>query len=171
MRIDQSSLIKGIVIGLGITFAVILIFSFGVFVGHKKAYFSYRWSDNYHRDFWGGSPKFFKPKPYFSGHGAFGEVIDVGSKQLIIEDSDDVEKVILTSDKTKIIEGFQEIGLDKIKVGDKIAVIGAPKENNNGKIEARLIRLFPDEDKDKNDDKSKTQKENDNNSKEDNESD
>lgn len=144
MKTKQSHLIKGIVIGLGVAFAAIFVFSLGMFVGHKKAYFSYRWGENYHQDFW-GPPKFFHTKPFFGGHGVSGKVISADSKQLIVQDRDNIEKIVLIMDETEIVKDFQKIKISEIKTGDYVAVIGSPKEKDNGRIEARLIRLFPKE--------------------------
>lgn len=132
---------KGLSIGLGAALVLIVVFSFGVFVGEQKARFSYRWGERYNQFFGGprlGMPG--GPRGFFGGHGTFGIVIKKEKNSLVIKGADNAEKIILITKDTKAIKGREEVKLDDIKVDDHATVIGSP--NSKGQIEAKLIRLF-----------------------------
>jgi len=61
----------------------------------------------------------------------------------VIKSRENVEKVIITAEDTTITKG-QETIKDGLKVGDRVVIIGSPDEQ--GQIEAKLIRLFNGED-------------------------
>lgn len=136
------------------SFAVLLfVFKVGVFVGYKKAQFSYRWGENYQRNFAGPRRGFlgdikrgFGDKDFINAHGTFGEIIKIDTATsseksiLIVKGKDDAEKTIIVSNKTIIVKGRDAVKIDDIKVDAIIAVIGSP--NEQGQIEARLIRVF-----------------------------
>jgi RNase P/RNase MRP subunit p29 len=143
MNNQQHSFIRGLLIGVGLVFAVLLIFSFGVFVGEQKARFSYRWGENYHR-FFGGPPiGLGRPKGFFGGHGTVGTVVKKEKNQLIIRGPDNAEKVVLVTKNTYILKWRQKLALKEIKVGDRLVVLGQP--NKRGQIKAGLIRVFAKE--------------------------
>ena len=52
----------------------------------------------------------------------------------------DVEKLIITTKDTAIQKGRETIKKEELKVGDQIVIIGSP--NEEGQIEAKLIRVF-----------------------------
>lgn len=139
--------LKWIIIAL-IGFAVvILIFSAGMFVGGIKAQFSYRWAESYHKNFAGPKGGFFgdwrKPPPFpgdfIEGHGSFGEIIELNDTGFVIKGQGDIEKVIVTTENTIIKKGKITIK-NELAVGDRVVIIGAP--NEQGQIEAKLIRVF-----------------------------
>ncbi|MFH1758981.1 MAG: hypothetical protein ABH822_00255 [Patescibacteria group bacterium] len=131
--------LKWIIIALLGLALVIFIFCVGVFVGEAKARFSYGWADNYHRNFAGPKQGFFGnwqqvPRDDFiSGHGVFGEIIEINESELVIKGRDDVEKIIILNSETAVKQ--------KLEVGGLVVVIGSPTEE--GKIEAEIIRLLP----------------------------
>ena len=53
---------------------------------------------------------------------------------------DDVEKTVLVSEKTAITAHRKSLKVSDLKVDDQAVIIGAP--NEQGQIEAKLIRLF-----------------------------
>lgn len=137
---QQAHLIRGILIGLGVAFSVLLIFAFGVFVGEQKARFSYRWGESYHR-FFGGPPLGpGRPRGFFSGHGTAGVLVKKEKARLIIRSPDNIERIILIDKDTFIVKGRERLNLEDIKEGDRLVVIGEP--NNKGQVKARLIRVF-----------------------------
>ena len=142
---DQESrnrLLAGIAIALGAAFAIIVIFSFGMFVGEQKARFYYRWGQNYHREFGGPPPpmQFGRPRGLFGGHGAAGTVIKKEPAKLLLRSPDNAEKVILISKDTYFVKGRDKAGFKDIKENSRIVVVGSP--DNKGRIKARLIRIF-----------------------------
>lgn len=144
-KINRDTL-KWVVIGLAGFAVVILIFGAGMFVGGMKAKFSYRWAENYHRNFAGPREGFFSKlrefptRDFISGHGSFGEVIEIKDKEFVIKSRENIEKVIVIKDDTIITKGRKRIK-DGLAVGDNVVIIGSP--NDEGKIEAKMIRIIP----------------------------
>lgn len=142
----QSKKFTKTLCGVSVAIAVLFVFQAGVFVGYKKASFSHRWGDNYHRAFGERKHKgaFYKggfQKDFSVAHGSVGKIISVSLPSITIEDSDDTEKIALLSDKT-IIRRFREtISPTDLKMDDFVVVIGSP--DDQGRIEASLIRLMP----------------------------
>ncbi|MFA5076108.1 MAG: hypothetical protein WC480_01685 [Patescibacteria group bacterium] len=142
-KIFQSKVFKGLIIGLGVLIILLLVFKAGMVVGIKKADFSCRWSDNYHRNFGGPQGGFlggFDDRNFMDAHGVFGQIIKIDGQTLIIKGPDNVEKIVLL-DGASIMRGKDNIQPTELKIDDPIVVIGSP--NNDGQIEAKLIRIMP----------------------------
>jgi hypothetical protein len=139
----KSKLFKWLLLTIAYLIVILLIFNLGVFVGFKKAKYSYRWGENYHQMFGGprgGFMQDFQGKDFTAGHGTVGQVIKVEDKSIIVSGPDQVEKIIKLTDQTEIRQGREIIKTDQIKTGDLIVAIGSP--NDDGTIEAKLIRRF-----------------------------
>jgi len=136
-----------IIIGLLTIVALVSVFGLGVFVGKKKAEFSYRWAEHYHQMFAGprfgffGKWRGFLREEFIEAHGSVGEIIKIEGNNLIVKGKDNIERVIVVNEKTVIKRGLKDIKISDLKVGDVIVVIGSP--NDKGQIEAKLIRVFP----------------------------
>jgi hypothetical protein len=150
MEERRHDILKWIIVGLLAIVAIVLVFGLGVFVGEKKAKFSYHWAENYHRMFAGPKAGFLgnlkmPPFPPFDefieGHGTFGEIIKIEGNNLVVKGRGNVEKVIVVTEKTVIKSGRKDIKFSDLKIGDMIVIIGSP--NDKGQIEAKLIRVFP----------------------------
>lgn len=146
IKIKHDTL-KRIIIGLAGFVILILVFGLGMFVGANRARFSYRWAENYHRNFGGPKEGFMNdlrmspPKGEFiQGHGIFGEIIQIGNSDIVIKGQDNAEKIIVISKDTVITIGRRAITKTDLKVGEQVVIIGSP--NDEGQIEARLIRVF-----------------------------
>jgi hypothetical protein len=136
---------------LGTLFSLMVlavIFGLGMFVGFKKAKFSYKWGENYQRNFAGPRGGFFENfsrdfmgKDFVDSHGTIGQIIKIDGLDIIIKDRDGVEKVIATNDATSIKRLSEDVKITDLKVDDYIITIGDP--NDSGKIDARLIRIMP----------------------------
>lgn len=145
IRLD---IFKWVIVGLACFIIIVLIFSLGMFIGGMKAQFSYRWAESYHKNFAGPGGGFlegwrkplFPPGDFIEAHGAFGEIIEVKNTEFVIKGRGDVEKVILITDKTIIQEGREKVKKEDLKAGNWVVVIGSP--NEEGKIEAKMIRIF-----------------------------
>jgi len=151
-KINRDTL-KWVIIVLTGLAVIVLIFSVGMVVGGMKAKFSYRWAESYHKNFAGPRSGFFGdwrnmpplPEDFIEGHGAFGEIIELspstGSEQesFVIKGRGDIEKIIIVTEDTIIKKGTETIK-DGLKVGDHLVIIGSP--NEEGQIEAKLIRIF-----------------------------
>lgn len=150
-KLFQSKSFKVGLIVLGAFIVLLLVFKAGVFVGYKKAQFSYRWGENYHRNFAGPRGGFFGDfgrdfgdrGDFINAHGTFGSVIKVDGNTIIVKDKDNVEKTVLISDNTVINKSRETIKVSDLKVDDSIVIIGSP--NEQGQIEAKLIRVFDKE--------------------------
>lgn len=120
---------------------LLLTFELGVMVGFRGADFSCNMDKNYSRNFGGmdfGSPG----KERFDGaHGIFGQIIKIDPNSIIIKDVDSSEKVIAINDNVTIKKLKESIKISDLKVDDRIVVIGNP--NENGEVEAKLIRWIP----------------------------
>jgi len=146
---SSRDILKGIIIGLAVFVVIVLIFGAGIFVGGMKAKFSYRWAESYHENFagprggflgdWRQLPPF--PGDFIESHGTFGQIIKIEGNTLIIKGRGDVEKVVLVTEKTIIQSGRKDIKILDLKVDDQVVIIGSP--NEQGQIEAKLIRVFP----------------------------
>lgn len=139
----QSRAFKRTVYVLAGLAVALLIFQAGVYVGYRKAAFSYRWGENYSRNF-GGRPPGFPPPPmgheYMEAHGTSGSVIKVEGDDIVIKDDDDVEKTVVTNAGTVIRRRAQTLKISDLKVGDSVVVIGSP--DDQGRITANFIRVF-----------------------------
>lgn len=138
---------KGVIITLGIVLGLIilfLVFRAGMFYGIKKSKFNLEWGRNYGRFF--GEPRmnFFReshPKERMgNAFGNAGTILSVSSNSIVMQANDGNEKVINVDANTLIHFQRTNISIKDLKVGDKIIVIGEPKED--GTIQARLIRVF-----------------------------
>ena len=143
-KISQSKMFKAIIICIAGLIILLLGFMAGMTVGFRKAGFSYRWGENYYRSFSGPRPEFpmnMAGRDFLMGHGVLGSIIKIASSTLVIQGSDNVENVILVGKDTKIMRFREVISINDLKVNDNVVVIGSP--NDNGQIEAKLIRVMP----------------------------
>lgn len=147
---QKRDVLKWVIIGLAGFVVLILVFGAGMKVGALKARYSYRWAENYQRNFAGPRGGFlgnfrqgFEGRDFINAHGVFGEIIEITKvgldTALVIKGQDDVEKIIITTKDTTVKKGMETMK-DYLKVGDHVVVIGTP--NEQGQIEAKLIRLF-----------------------------
>lgn len=143
----NRDVLKWVIVGLAGFVIVVLIFSAGMFVGGAKARFSYRWAESYHKNFAGPKSGFFgdwrmlpPPGDFIESRGTFGEIIKINDSDFVAKGQSDVEKVILITEGTIIQKGRDTIKKEELKVGDRVVVIGS--SNENGQIEAKLIRVF-----------------------------
>ncbi|KKW21970.1 MAG: hypothetical protein UY62_C0014G0009 [Parcubacteria group bacterium GW2011_GWF2_50_9] len=142
---QNRDVLKWVIIGLAGFVILVLVFGAGVKVGTLKARYSYRWADNYHKNFAGprggflGDWQRFPAGDFIGGHGAFGEIIEIKDNGFVVKGRENVEKVIITAEDTTITKGRETIK-DGLKVGDRVVIIGSP--NEEGQIEAKLIRVF-----------------------------
>jgi len=151
----NRDILKWGVVGLAGFAVVVLIFGAGMIIGGMKAKFSYRWAENYHKNFAGPREGFlgdWRKAPlsedFIEGHGAFGEIIELnpstgsGQNSFVIKGRGDMEKIVIIGQDTVIKKGKETVE-DGLKVGDRAVIIGSP--NEEGQIEAKLIRLFGEE--------------------------
>ena len=140
----HSSLFHAILAGIGAVIVLLLVFGAGVAVGLQKASFSYRWGENYQRNFGGPRGGFLgmpMDRDFINGHGIAGSVLKIDGATLVIKGEDNVERTIVTSDKTIVRNRDETVQAADLKVDDRVVVIGSP--NSQGQIEAKFIRVLP----------------------------
>ena len=145
-KIHQSVKVRIAVIVLIVIAVMILIFQAGIFVGYKKAEFSYRFGDNYYRTFGGNKDDFGQGflrggKDLLGGHGAVGNIVRVSLPTFVVAGPDKVEKVVLVNSDTVFRKFRDGIDAKDLKVGDFVTILGSP--DDKGQVVANLIRIMP----------------------------
>lgn len=133
-----------------LAFIVLLgAFKLGETVGFRRAEFSYKWGQRYMDNFGprtmgprtGMMRPQFEQEPFLMGHGIAGPIISIASSTLVIQDRDQVEKVITVNSDTRIMKFRDEVSISDVRVGDMAVIIGSP--DSNGEISAKVIRILP----------------------------
>ena len=151
-KIAESKKYQKILMLVVILVLVFLIFQVGVFVGLRKAEFSFHMGDNYYRAFNGGPNSFgFMGRNGMMGlpgenlvgaSGAIGKIIKIQLPKIFVEDRSNIEKTITVESETLIRSMRNNLKSSDLKVGDFVTVIGEPNESE-GTIDAKLIRVIP----------------------------
>jgi len=139
-----SKTLRGFILGILVVLIFLLVFKAGTIVGFRKADFSCRWSDNYHKNFAGPEGGFMNglnDREFMDANGVMGQIIKIDNDTLIIKGRDNMEKVVLIGDKTDIRRFRDAVKSSDLKVDEYVVIIGEP--NNDGQIEAKFIRLMP----------------------------
>lgn len=158
-EIAKSKTFKIIISAISILIIALIIFKVGMFVGFKKAEFSCQWMKHY-------IPNFVRPqsnnksdwmmefneKNTLKSHGTFGKIINLNINndkncELIVKEENDGEKIVLIKNDTLIEKMKKNIKPTDLNINDFIVVIG--ENNENGQIEAKLIRIIPNPPMDK----------------------
>ncbi|MFH1145831.1 MAG: hypothetical protein V1707_02610 [bacterium] len=143
-EILQSQAFKITLWAIGVLAVFLVVFGAGMTVGYQKARFSYRWGENYHRNFGGPKEGFFSEignKEFIESHGVFGQIIKIDGGILVVKGKDEVEKIVAVKDMTAIKRLRETVKIANLKVNDYLVVIGDP--NEQGQIEAKFIRVMP----------------------------
>jgi len=136
----------------GVVLVALLVFQAGVFVGYRKASFSYGWGERYFRGF-GERERFTMPRgvggmmrggfPAFSdAHGVVGRIVSIELPTFVVSGKDGVEKVVRIATTTAIHSMRDLATSTDLKADDTVVVFGTP--NADSEIEAKLIRVMPD---------------------------
>lgn len=140
----KAKIFGAVILGLAGIMILILVFSLGVFIGEKKAKFSYNWAESYARNF-GGPPGgvfgIMRGDEFINTSGVFGRIIKIEDNKLTVMGRDNVEKIVIVATDTSLICQKNDLQLPDLKVGDEIVVIGEP--NSDGQIIAKFIRVLP----------------------------
>ncbi|MCX6746179.1 MAG: hypothetical protein NTX00_04165 [Candidatus Parcubacteria bacterium] len=143
-KIFQTKSFRIFILVIGCIIIALLIFRLGIFVGYKKANFTYGWGENYHRNFGGPKGGFFgdfKDGEYLDAHGVSGQIIKIDGSTLIIKGKDNTEKNVQINENTMIRSLNNTIQAVDLKVNDFIVIIG--DANNEGQVVAKFIRVLP----------------------------
>ena len=138
----ESKISIKILYSVGIIIVLVLVFSLGVSVGFHKASFGRAWGENYEKNFgmMPNRPGFGKDN-FPNAHGAIGRIIKIELPTITVQDKNNTEKIVLLNTDTRIEKKMQEIKTNELAIDDFIIAIGSP--NNEGKIEAKLVRVMP----------------------------
>ena len=109
-NIIESKIFRYTLVILGVIVIALLIFQLGMRVGFTKADFSYKWGENYHKNFAGPREGFFgdwrkmplPPGDFLEAHGVFGSIIRIDGSTLVIKGSDNIEKTVLIDRKSVV---------------------------------------------------------------------
>lgn len=143
-KIVESKNFKIATYVLGGIFVLFFVFQAGMIAGFRKATFRHDWGSNYERNFGPErrAPKFLDDiKGAPNAHGAIGKIIKIEYPKIVVLDKDQTEKVIIVSDSTDILERREKITKEELSIDEFIVVIGSP--NEEGQIDAKLIRIMP----------------------------
>lgn len=110
-------------------------FALGVNIGERKSRHFDNWSRNYGRMMMNWRRD--APNP----HGAFGKILSVSDSTLVIQDNNNVEQGVIMTSSTVIRIGRDHGSVTDLGPEINVAVFGRP--NDQGQIEASLIRIFP----------------------------
>lgn len=149
----NSKTLKRIILGTSGLVILVLIFGLGVFVGTKKADFSFKWAQAYHENF-GGTPGGLLGystginQDFTTANGVFGQIIKIDDSSLTVKGEDNVEKIIKINDETSVVYQKKNMKASDLKQKDRVVVIGEP--TSNGQIEAEFIRVMPPQNPEKN---------------------
>ena len=155
-NLTDSKNFKIITIVIGVILVALLSFAAGMHIGFKKAKFSYRWGENYERNFMGprsgmmgpgfmgrGPMGFFRDfggKDFRNAHGLAGKIVSITDNKLIIKDQDEKENTVAVTDRTVIKKRREDIKISDLKQDDWVVVVGNPDES--GVINSDIIRVF-----------------------------
>ncbi len=143
-KIFQSKWFKYAIIVVIALIVILISFKAGSMVGFRRADFSCRWGDNYHKNFGGPKGGFFggmDDRGFVPGNGIFGQIIKIEGNVLTVKGQDNIEKSILLDNNTSIVRMKEAIKISDLKVDDSIVVVGEP--NEAGQTVARLVRVMP----------------------------
>jgi hypothetical protein len=150
-------------LAVGVIIIALVSFAGGVAIGFHKARFSYKFGENYERNFVGGPfqgpgmmegrgpqemMRNFDGRGFRNGHGIAGSIISVVDNKIVIKDRAGQENTITVSDQTLIKSGQDTIKVADLKQDEQIVVMGRP--GDNGTINADLIRVFNSSDNNSN---------------------
>jgi len=156
----KSKKFKIATLAVGVFIIVLVSFAGGVAIGFHKAKFSYKFGENYERNFIGGHPgpmgmmggpgqsprdmmRGFEGRGFRNSHGIAGAIISVADNQIVIKDRDGQENTISVSDQTLIKRRQSTISVNDLKNDEQIVVMGCP--GDNGMVNADLVRVFDKE--------------------------
>ena len=143
-KVLKNSKVKWAICILGCVVVALIIFQAGMFVGFKKAEFSYRTGEQYFRQMNGRPDDLFmgmNRSDFENSHGAIGKIISINLPKIVVTDIDGIEKTITISTSTDIKKFKDSIKPEDLKINDFVTVIGNPTEK--AEVEAKLIRIMP----------------------------
>lgn len=132
---------------LAVILIAIIIFQTGFSVGYHKASFINKWDDRYL-----GNPNYLKSaySPFMikkrgdeiNPNGALGQIVSMSLPTFMVKGNNRAEMAIRINSNTSIRKMREMSTTTDLIIGKNVVIIGEP--NNDGEIEAKLIRILPD---------------------------
>ena len=145
---QENKRISTLILWLGLIVVAIIIFLLGESFGYHKAEFSEHVGDNYNRIFEGHPPAggggplpFPRDNMFTDAHGAYGTIVKVALPDIVIENTDGVEKTVVVGSDTMIKQFRNDAASTTLSLGQTVTVLGTPDAQGN--IDAALIRIIP----------------------------
>ncbi len=136
----KSKIVKWAIIGIAVFIACLGILRVGIMIGYQKAEFAGDFGNNFERNFLGPKRGMRSMMSLPVDHGAVGSIVSLNLPQFVVAD-DGLEKIITVGTSTIIRSLREDIEGSELNIGDFVVVLGNP--NQDGKIEAKLIRVMP----------------------------
>lgn len=133
----------------GVILVAVASFALGFSAGIHKARFSYRFGENYERNFVNTERQEMKEKMlrkmdgklFRSGHGVAGQIVSVTDGLIVVNGPAGQENGVAVTAETIVMRGGDRISAAELKSGEKIVVLGKPN-GDDGTIKADLIRVL-----------------------------
>lgn len=133
----------------GALLIAVVSFTLGFSAGVHKARFSYRFGENYERNFVKAERQEMKEKLlrkmdgklFRSGHGVAGQIVSVADNLIVVNSPEGQENGVAVTAETIVMRGGDRISASDLESGEKIVVLGKPNEDD-GMIKADLIRVL-----------------------------
>lgn len=133
----------------GVALVAVTSFALGFSAGIHKARFSYRFGENYERNFVKTERQEMKEKIlrkmdgklFRSGHGVAGQIVSVADNLVVVSGPEGQENGVAVTAATIVMRGGDRISASDLKSGEKIVVLGKPN-GDDGTIKADLIRVL-----------------------------
>lgn len=142
----ESKKFGSVILAVVALLVLLVVFEAGAFFGYHEASVSYRWSENYARNFGGPSPSgnvmFVRTGQGMpEGHGAFGQISNLALPTFVLTDPNHPEERIRIESDTIIKKLNTTVSTDALANGTYVVVLGDP--NSTGEIAAKLVRILP----------------------------
>lgn len=143
VEVSRSKTFRVALWAVGGLVVLLLVFQAGIFIGYRRAVFTFGGGENYYRAFDRRPGPLGVPRggDLFNAHGAAGKILSINLPTFIMEDRDGAERVILISDDTQIRKFRNDATPSDLRQNDFVVVIGSP--DDKAEIQARLIRILP----------------------------
>ena len=135
-----SKKIRYIIGGLIALIIVLLIFQAGVFVGYRKAFFSYRGGDRYIQMVEGPGENV-GDNDFATSHGASGQIVSVSLPSFVVASPNNREETVVIGDDTSIRMFRNNASSTDIHPKEFVVVLGEPDQAGN--IQASFVRILP----------------------------
>lgn len=138
----HSKFLHGMLLGIAVLVVLLAAFEAGMLVGARRVSHFSHWCEQNERMFAPPGPAQFFNVPFSpDGHGVFGNVLSTSGTSMTVEGQDGIEHVVIIVGDTLVRRGQDNLTSTDVHPNDHVGVFGDP--DDDGDIEAKLIRIFP----------------------------